>query len=185
MNLHIVTFIPVPTGFNYLKQNMYRDSHICMRDCFARDPRFGQEVHYVSILGSAFWPLKWNVQICICFYHVTFPNNPHHIWGLNKIAGEFLILSLFRWTWSVLPGTVPQLFDPILNPLNAELNPICHLLALLGAHHILHVSKIGVKYVAARIAANVCVIKTYFLTDPRVLFPDSGLHWNVPCNFVV
>jgi len=26
------------------------------------------------------------------------------------------------------------------NPLNAELNPICHLLALLGTHHILHVS---------------------------------------------
>ena len=32
----------------------------------------------------------------------------------------------------------------IINPLNAELNPICHLLALLGAHHILHVSRIGV-----------------------------------------
>jgi hypothetical protein len=32
----------------------------------------------------------------------------------------------------------------IINPLNAELNPICHLLALLGAHHILHVSKIRV-----------------------------------------
>jgi hypothetical protein len=30
-------------------------------------------------------------------------------------------------------------------PLNAELNPICHLLALLGAHHILHVSTIRVK----------------------------------------
>jgi hypothetical protein len=30
-----------------------------------------------------------------------------------------------------------------LNPLNAELNPICHLLALLGAHHILHVSRIS------------------------------------------
>ena len=30
------------------------------------------------------------------------------------------------------------------NPLNAELNPICHLLALLGAHHILHVSGIRV-----------------------------------------
>jgi hypothetical protein len=27
-----------------------------------------------------------------------------------------------------------------LNPLNAELNPICHLLPLLGAHHILHIS---------------------------------------------
>jgi len=32
-----------------------------------------------------------------------------------------------------------------INPLNAELNPICHLLALLGAHHILHVSRIRVK----------------------------------------
>jgi len=29
-----------------------------------------------------------------------------------------------------------------INPLNAKLNPICHLLALLGAHHILHVSRI-------------------------------------------
>jgi hypothetical protein len=26
-----------------------------------------------------------------------------------------------------------------INSLNAELNPICHLLALLGAHHIFHV----------------------------------------------
>jgi len=31
------------------------------------------------------------------------------------------------------------------NPLNAQLNPICQLLALLGAHHILHVSRIRVK----------------------------------------
>ena len=31
------------------------------------------------------------------------------------------------------------------NPLNAELNPICYLLALLGAHHFLHVSRIRVK----------------------------------------
>jgi len=30
------------------------------------------------------------------------------------------------------------------NPLNAELNPICHLLALLGAHHILHISRVRV-----------------------------------------
>ena len=32
----------------------------------------------------------------------------------------------------------------LFNPLNAELNPICHLLALLGAHHILHISGIRV-----------------------------------------
>ena len=33
----------------------------------------------------------------------------------------------------------------VLNPLNAELNPICNLLALLGAHHIFQVSRIRVK----------------------------------------
>jgi len=32
-----------------------------------------------------------------------------------------------------------------VNPLNAKLNPICHLLTLLGTHHILHVSRIRVK----------------------------------------
>jgi len=32
----------------------------------------------------------------------------------------------------------------LFNPLNAELNPICHLLALIGAHHILHISRIRV-----------------------------------------
>jgi hypothetical protein len=33
----------------------------------------------------------------------------------------------------------------LINPLKAKLNPICHLLALLGAHHILHVSGLRVK----------------------------------------
>ena len=33
----------------------------------------------------------------------------------------------------------------VFNPLNAELNPICHLLALLGAHHIYRVSGIRVE----------------------------------------
>ena len=33
-----------------------------------------------------------------------------------------------------------------LNPLNAELNPIRHLLALVGARHIVHVSRVWVKH---------------------------------------
>jgi len=32
----------------------------------------------------------------------------------------------------------------LINPLNAKLNPICHVLTLLGAHHILHVSRVRV-----------------------------------------
>ena len=38
-----------------------------------------------------------------------------------------------------------------INPLNAELNPICLLLALLGAHHIFHVSGL-------RVNAYICVV---------------------------
>ena len=36
---------------------------------------------------------------------------------------------------------------PTVNPLNAELNPICYLLALLGAHHFFHVSRIRVEII--------------------------------------
>ena len=34
--------------------------------------------------------------------------------------------------------------DNVLSPLNAELNLICHLLALLGVHYILHISRVRV-----------------------------------------
>ena len=37
-----------------------------------------------------------------------------------------------------------------INPLNPELNPMCCLLALLGAHHFLHVSRIRVKSLTFR-----------------------------------
>ena len=37
-----------------------------------------------------------------------------------------------------------------VNPLKPELNPICYLLALLGAYHFLHVSRIRVKLVTLR-----------------------------------
>jgi hypothetical protein len=33
-----------------------------------------------------------------------------------------------------------------INPLNAKWNPICHLLALLGVHLILHISRVRVNY---------------------------------------
>ena len=37
------------------------------------------------------------------------------------------------------------------NPLKPELNPICYLLALLGAHHFLHVSRIRDKSLTLRL----------------------------------
>jgi len=46
-------------------------------------------------------------------------------------------------------GTEWEVFA--VNPLNPELNPICYLLALLGAHHFLHVSRIRVKSLTIRL----------------------------------
>ena len=40
--------------------------------------------------------------------------------------------------------------DNCINLLSPELNPICYLLALVGAHHFLHVSRIRVKLLTLR-----------------------------------
>ena len=48
------------------------------------------------------------------------------------------------------------------NPLNAKLNPICYLLALL-AHHFLHVSRIRVKSLTLRLLMSYIYILTYLL----------------------
>ena len=41
--------------------------------------------------------------------------------------------------------------DFLFNPLNPELNPICYLLALLGDHYFLHVSRIRVNVEGTRL----------------------------------
>ena len=46
---------------------------------------------------------------------------------------------------SVCNSKKPKYLAQYINPLNPELNPICYLLALLGAYHFLHVSRIRVK----------------------------------------
>jgi len=44
-----------------------------------------------------------------------------------------------------------QTYGKTFNPLSPELNPICYLLALLGAHHFLHVSRIRVRLLTFRL----------------------------------
>ena len=50
-----------------------------------------------------------------------------------------------------------------LNPLNPELNPICCLLALLGAYHFLHVSRIRVKLLTFRRLMSYIYMEHLFL----------------------
>jgi len=54
----------------------------------------------------------------------------------------------------------------VLNTLNAELNPICYLLALLGAHHFLHVTRIRVKSLTLRLLMSYIYI--YDISSLRV-----------------
>jgi len=54
-------------------------------------------------------------------------------------------------------------FAVLFNPLNAELNPICYLLALLGAHHFLHVSRIRVKSLTLRQLKSYIYMEHLFL----------------------
>ena len=49
----------------------------------------------------------------------------------------------------------------VINPLNPELNPICYLLALLGAQHFLHVSRIRVKLLTFRLLMSYIYIYIY------------------------
>jgi hypothetical protein len=52
-----------------------------------------------------------------------------------------------------------------INPLNAELNPIFLLLALLGAHHILHVSGVKVKKACGQAEVS---LKAFVTSRPYV-----------------
>jgi hypothetical protein len=53
-----------------------------------------------------------------------------------------------------------------INPLNAELNPICYLLVLLGAHHFLHVSRIRVN-----VQYEISPLTTFYTFDLILAIP--------------
>jgi hypothetical protein len=67
-----------------------------------------------------------------------------------------------------------------VNPLNTKLNPICHLLALLEAQPILHVSRISVNMLLLEEVKLLfmfrCVCCVFFTTSQIIGFlPDSFL----------
>jgi hypothetical protein len=59
-----------------------------------------------------------------------------------------------------------------VNHLNIDLNPICHLLALLGAHHIFHVGRIRINI-------------SYSLIGEMNFYTHKSKHVNLLCYFHV
>ena len=55
----------------------------------------------------------------------------------------------------------------VLNPLKPELKNICYLLALLGAHHFLHVSRVRVKLITFR-----RLMSYIYMEHPFLMFLD-------------
>ena len=83
------------------------------------------------------------------------PRNEHYIHTASRLHFTQCVLSRrvmcgYKERPNCYSGVWMEFFLVVVsfwafNPLNAELNPICHLLALLVAHHILHISRIRVK----------------------------------------
>jgi len=68
--------------------------------------------------------------------------------GFLKIIPLFCA---FHTTATVTLQAIIRIDTNSINPLSPELNPICYLLALLGAHHFLHVSRIRVRLLTFRL----------------------------------
>ena len=90
---------------------------------------------------TAWMPLRWLVNSCLSNHKNLFDNRQFLIF-CNENLSQTRYGTAWRkshWTldvWHVVSS---------INPLNAKLNPISYLLALLGAHHILHVCELRVK----------------------------------------
>jgi hypothetical protein len=105
-----------------------------------------RQKNWLSIAGKE--------RVCFILHNVTLALESTHIQGkaVRLHDSEDGRTKPHRNVGNYLPANTTQVLDDLtFNPLNAKLNPICHLLALLGAHHILHVSRIRVKNCASYI----------------------------------
>jgi len=73
-----------------------------------------------------------------------------------------------------------------MKPLNEDLNPICQLLALLGAHNILHVSRIRVKGINVLLAVpcyGAVSVNSYSESVGLKSWPIAGYHGRESLDF--
>jgi hypothetical protein len=80
-------------------------------------------IYILIYIGSLLREISQNTYFAIC---------------LESLVGH----GFLKWRGHISPF---YYCSARVNPLNAELNPIRHLLAFFGAHHTLHISRIRVK----------------------------------------
>ena len=80
-------------------------------------------------------------------YRLRYPDHCL-LYDFRNMKRRIQIMRFLTTHMSNITTVVPLVF---FNPLNAELNPICHLLALLGVQHFLHVSSLRVKSLTLRL----------------------------------
>ena len=95
--------------------------------------------------------LSW-VFFCHKHGHSQFHLHQRRAEGSDPFCGlkVYQVSKCIEWCQCSM-GTVSWHKGLSVNPLNPELNPICYLLALLGALHFLHVSRIRVKLLTFRL----------------------------------
>jgi len=101
-----------------------------------------------SLLYGGVITAMWAVLVVMCHLELK-----HFIYLFIYLFFFFFFL---EWGW-LAPVYLLDIRSSVFNPLFAELNPICHLLALLGVHHFLHVSRIRVKSLTLRLLMSIYI----------------------------
>jgi hypothetical protein len=121
-----VTFYLLTLSTHFLQANNFLTTNLM--------PFSTKLCHLQGILDSVLYHIKLTKALTESRFY-----NNSSVWTMYKNCGPRISKRLCQS--DVLYDAVKNTF----NPLNAKLKPIFHLLALLGAHHILHVRRIRVK----------------------------------------
>ena len=135
-------------GFTKDSWKMYRynlEERVCIVQAVTAD-----------ILARTFQNMVRRVQSCLDANGCHF----QHMLRCRHVSHTTNVL-LFKFHCNIFIGV------RIINPLKPKLNPICYLLALLGAHHFLHVIRIRVKLLTFRL-----LMSYIYMEHPFLMFLD-------------
>jgi len=125
-------------------------------DCYVsfRKQRLGEN----GATRRTWWCQNWNLasiaqfnfkQVTADLSIYTQKRTQLLVWGALSCANITVFMFWGNAPWRSRHSQLPE--DRNLNPFNAQLNTICHLLTLLGAHPILHISRIRVNQLISQV----------------------------------